>query len=334
MSLYCVADNPQRPVNWIWQRAQALCSNQPGALPPSRSRDSVFGFKWIDKARRFIAAYNRATDDTAKALLAERQPEIFWAHRIWSDPVGTLKHSIEAQILARSPDFTIGFRCNMPPHYVEAYEALFFNVRDKLQHRSYILHVVIGTALQRGITERDSDILWKLYGYFLGPHLVDALESKFVNPMWCGTPTAVGAAVMDDAIGTLKLKAALATKTVSVNASTQLALMEAFTKFVEIERTTDTAGKAQAQILDHISAMMTTLPFSVGGRHVNNVIPMRSAMDAFQDTAIELTYEETMRLSVDHTIVHHDILKNLTFPISQGTQIFEDTHNAKTSSGN
>lgn len=320
MSLQHAASNPFRPADWRWQRASAIYDQNPGALPASRRLDGPDGFKWINEGVRFLRAYARVRGERGRALLAEQRPEIFWAHWAFTSQQ-PIRYVIEAHLLARGDNYSIGYRCNMPPGVIEAYEALFFNVREKLIHRSYILNCVIGPAIHRGLSEREFDTLWKLYGYFLGPCIIDALEGKFANPTWCGTPTAVGAAVMDDAISTLKLKAALATKTVQVNQYTQLAILDAFTKFVEIERSTDSAGKAQEQILDHISAMMTALPFNVGNR-------IRAAANDpvadFEKTSVELNYEEVMRLSVRAPIAHAGILKKLTFPVTEATQVLKE----------
>ncbi len=66
--------------------------------------------------------------------------------------------------------------------------------------------------------------------------------------------------------------------------------------------------------------MMTTLPFNVGGRSSQGMIA-NAGIDAFEKTAIELTYEETMRLSVRQPIAHQNILRGLAFPITEATQI-------------
>lgn len=311
MSIEIAENNPSRDPAWRWKRAQAIINND--GLPTTRRRDGVLGYKWINRAKNFLREYSQCVTDTQRAALSERRPEIFWAYRTFIEE-SPKKAAIEAQILARSDDYAIGFRAGLPPSVVEAYEALFFNVREKLHHRGYILHTVIGPAMQRSMTERDYGVLWKLYGYFLGPYIVDAMESKFSNPAWCGTPDAVGSAVIDDAIGTLKLKAAIAAKTVGVSQQTQLALMETFTKFIEVERNTDSSGKAQEQILDHIAAMMTTLPFSVGGRTAQGERITPTLLSKFERTPVELTYEETMRLSVNQPIMHTDILEKLTYP--------------------
>lgn len=322
-SLHICADNPFRPVDWRWQRAREIVDGV--GLNATRRRDGPLGYKWINRAVRYLREYAACRNDRQKMVLAESRPEIFWAHWAWDSDVNPQKFSIEAHVMARETDFEIGFRCGLPPGTVEAYEALFFHVRDKLIHPKYMLNCVIGPSIHRGLAEREYDLLWKLYGYFLGPYMLDALESKFSSPTWCGTPDAVGSCVLDDAISTLKLKASVAAKTVPVNQHTQLALMDVFTKFVEVERNTDTAGKAQAAVLDHIQAMMTALPFNIGGRDPRNdqTILDRGPLATYEHSAIELTYEETMRISVRQPIANADTLAALSFPVTEATQLIE-----------
>ena len=321
-SLEYLAANPFRAVDWRWQRAVEIVDGN--GIPATRRKDEPIGYKWINKAVRFNAALRDSIDSDYRMIeLSEAEPDIFWAWYMW-ERLRAMRASVEARILARCTNDEVGIHCGIPPSYIEAFEALFFNVREKMYHRSYILHCVIKPVVSRGLTDREYDLLWKLYGYFLGPHVVNALESQFVDASWCGTPDAVHSALTDDAISTMKLKAALATKTVAVNTHTQLALMDQFSKFVEIERTTDSSGKAQDQILDHVSALMTTLPFNVGGRDPRGSVLPFNPVQGYEKTAMELTYEETMRVSVNQTILHGDVLKKLEFPVTESTQKIED----------
>ena len=321
MSIAIAANNPFRPADWRWQRAREIEAGT--GLPTTKRRDGLAGYKWIKRACKFLSQLSSCTHEWERTAVAEQHPGIFWAHYAWSSMTNPQKHSIEAHILARGDNAFISEYCGVSPDIVEAYEALFFNVREKLENKGYILHCVIGPAIQRGLSEREFDLLWKLYGYFLGPHIVTALESKFANPVWCGTKEAVSAAVLDDAIGTLKLKAALAAKTVNVNQHTQLALMDQFTKFVEVERSTDTAGKSQEQILEHISVMMTQLPFNVGGRDPRSGNKILTVAEGFEQSPIELTYEETLKSAADQPIMHANILRRLAFPVTPSTQVLE-----------
>ena len=309
------ADNPLRPADWRWQRAKEIFSGQ--GLPTTRRRDSPTGYKWISLAKRFLVSLNRCRSEREQALLAEECPAIFWAHRAWVSETSPQKYSIEAHILAREDNDTIGYRTNMHPSYIEAYEALFFNVRDKLQHKQYILNCVMGPAIHRPFSEREYALLWKLYAYFLGPHVLDALESKFSNPVWCGTPEAVGAAILDDAIGTLKLKAAVAAKTVPVNAQTQLALMDQFTKFVEVERNSDDSGKSQQQLLEHVRVMLNVMPVALGGPTNQKA---EGHIKVYGNLAAETTYEETLQIAMSGVPQADKTIRSLTFPVTQDTQ--------------
>lgn len=321
MSLHIAAHNPMRQVDWKWQRAVAIYE---GVGPSAtRRRDTPEGHAWIQRAKRFKDEYEAARTPLQQETVADNHFDIFWAHWIWTSE-NPMKYSLEAHILAREDNFEIGFRCGLAPDVVEAYEQLFFNVRDKLHHRKYIVNVVLGPAVHRGLSEREFDLLWKLYAYNIGPHVLDALEDKFANPIWCGTPDGVGAAIQDDAISTLKLKSALAAKTVSVNSHTQLALLEQFTKFVEVERNTDSSGKAAEQILENIQAMMITLPFNVGGRDPRTgTLIDRGPLEPYEQGSIELTFEETMRVSVRQPIANADTLRALSFPVTENTQLIE-----------
>lgn len=309
MSVFIAASNPFRPVDWRWQRAIRIAD---GGLPRTTKRiDTPVGFAWIRKALRFLRQQALARTEAATAELVAAFPEIYWARWLWQHP-GPQRHSVEAHILARSSDFEIGYRCGIPPGTIETYEALFFNVREKLLHPQYIFHTVFGEGPRSAADAHY--LLWKRYAYALGPHVLTAMESGFTGASWCGTPDTVGAVIQDDAIGTLKLKAAMAAKTISVNPTTQLALLEQFTKFVEVERNTDSAGKAQDQLLSHINAMMEAIPLNVAGfdPKTGRKLPA-TALSEYDGGAVELTFEETMRVAARRPIANAEMLKALTF---------------------
>lgn len=314
-----LASSPLRTPDWRWHRAEAVRNNE--GVSATRRRDGVEGFIWINRAVKFGQRFDRCNNDQDKAALAISFPDIFWAHWVWTN-ASPLKHSLEARLLARQNNDEIGQRCNLSPASVAAYEAIFFNVRDKLQHTSYILNCAIGSAIHRGITEREYDLLWKLYGYFIGPYMLDALESKFSKPVWCSTVDEVHAAVMDDAISTLKLKSLVAAKTVGVNQHTQLSLLEQFTKFVEVERNSDSRDGDQ-QINENISAMFVAMPLTVGERDPRGVAVTNPAVQSFERSAVELTYEEIVRLSTSRPIMNESILRKLEFPVTESTQKVE-----------
>lgn len=314
MSIGNLATNPFRSPDWRWQRATEIVSG--ASTSPSRSEDSPAGYAWITQAVRFQRALVDAMEDIQLVRLAKKFPDLYWAYWLHKYGAAHQRDSIEALILSRCTDFEIGFRHGTAPKVVEAYEAVFYNVRDRLQHPAYILHHAMARELYHG--QATWGTLVKLYGYFLGPHVAQAVESRFANPTWCDSPDRVNDALQDDAIATLKLKAAIAAKTIPVDGYTQKALLEQFTKFIEVERLTDSAGSAQEQLMGNIDKLLSTLPISVGGvvpTPTGQVRPPRGYLSQFDETAAELRYEEVFVASVGGDVSSlAEELQQMTFP--------------------
>lgn len=251
------AKNPMRPVNWRWQRAQSIF-NRTG-IAASRSYDTPIGFHWIKRAVACIRAMNLARDEAAMARVAEEYPDIYWAYWIYDAPSSQQRYSIEAHLLAEDTFKRIADLCGTSADVIEAYEALFFNVLSKLRNRLYITNCVFGASVSNGLAYREQDVLWKMYGYFLGPKVLDAVETQFISPTRCTNSDQVGDVLRDDAIGSLKLKTAMAARTAPV-AGHQFEILELFAKFVEIESSTGRTTTGQGALVNHIQLMINELP--------------------------------------------------------------------------
>lgn len=311
---HCRFQNPERVPDWRWQRALGYLEGRQRG--PTRKRDGAIGYKWIRQAVRFKTEFDRCQSDLDRYDLSERRPYLYWAWRLYEDETAPLRHGIEARLLTEETFGTIGFKCGTDPRVIEAYEAVFFNVRDRLQHSELIYKSVFRPMLERGLSEREYEWIWKLYAYALGPLMYEAISNKFVNPSKVVTPDSVNAAVQDDLISTLKMKAMLAAKTVSVNPQTQMEILHAFTKYAEVEQIGENAGRQEGQLLDHISAMMTALPFDVDGRDPMNDHQRVPAghLTKFRASAIELTYEETLRGALGQPLPEAEQLVGMRFP--------------------
>jgi hypothetical protein len=300
--------NPWRSPQWRWLRADSIINNE-GPLTTPR-RDGPDGYKWIRRAAQFKRIYNQYAEPYMQCQLAMEMPAIFWAHHVWADDNGPTKWAIEAHILARETDKEIAWKIGSSPEVVAAYEAIFFNVREKLNYREYILNSVMSDSVTRGISERHYDLLWKLFGYTGGPHVLDSMISRLVNPMWCARSDDVPNFFQDAALNIMKRKAAVASLTVPINSNTQLNLIDAFVKYVEIERTTDSLGKAQDQIVTNLQAMLGSLPFGVATKQKD-----QSKMVAgYDQSSVELSANELMVVGLGAALPYGDQLQNLSFP--------------------
>ncbi len=254
--------NAWRPVDAWWQRAvRILDGAEPVATP---RRDSGRGSGWIKKAQRFRYAIQQATTDHERMEVMAAHPTIYWAawiHEQAATSNRAIPWAIEARILARQSDAEIGQTNGCWPQYIEAYEALFFNVRDRMDNRDFVLQSVLTPAFSRGFEAAEAGSLWKLFGYLGGPHVLDAMMSGFPGVSQVKRPEGISSFFQDLAINSMKQKAAVASMSMPVGSGTYRHLLEAFVKCVEIERTTDSAGTAQDQIQNGLQNLLESFPF-------------------------------------------------------------------------
>jgi len=265
--LRCHRDHPYRPVNWRWERARFL---RDANLPKvSRRHDD----KYVIKARKFLEALDACKAEVDQYALLDKQPDLYYAYELWDEPEGADlyhdrnpgRYELEARLLAGETRESVAAKLGVRVKVVEWYELLFFNVSDRIKNTSYVLNQVMGPAVHRGLTDRQYDVLWKLLGYFCGPVALDAFVTSFVNPDRPDTPEKVEDFCRDWTRSTLSMKAAIAARTMAVNSYTQGQILELFARHREIEADTD-PGQARNALLANISAMMESIPWSVGSK--------------------------------------------------------------------
>jgi hypothetical protein len=306
--LNAIRDNPKRATNWRWLRAVQIDG---GGLRANRSVDGPEGFAWIRRALRLKRRYDEAGNRPELMYrLVQYDRAMFWAHSIWMDDKAPTRWAIEARILAGESDLEIAERLGTAPDIIAAYEAVFFQVREMLPRRDYIVNVVMADAVARGVSERQYDLLWKMFGYHGGPHVLDSVISKFTPIDKPDRPDGVGQFFQEFAVNTVKHKAAIATLTVPINLHTQLALIESFVKYVEIEKGSENASKAHTTIVENIGAMMSALPFKIGTK-------LDSAADKmlpYDDGAAELRNDELMIVAAGGKLSTQPTIEQLRFP--------------------
>lgn len=281
--------NPWRPPDARWKRAIGITERaEPQATVNRDGRDGCY---WVRQAQRFKRAWDQARTERDKLAVISRQPFIYQAFWIYTQASDNqpLRWTIEARILARETDKEISYKMGCRPEVVAAYEALFFAVRERIDNRDFILNSVLSAAIIRGLNARAFDLLWKMFGYCAGPHVLDDMM-QYVPPNWVHTAGGASTFYQDTAIMLMKKKAAVASLAIPVTDHTQVHLLEAFVKYVEIERSTDSAGKAQEQISNNLQALLTSL------KPVAVTVDKISDLAAYDTGAVELRNEERLNV--------------------------------------
>ena len=130
--LYDDPADPFRPVDWRWRRAVYLLENNP---PVSPRRDDA----WARAAVRFYQGLRQCQDEAARQGLARRLPAIFQAHALYAGPPSLARWHLEARLLTPESFGQVAAKCRTTPEVVEAYESLFFCIRDRLHVEGYIV---------------------------------------------------------------------------------------------------------------------------------------------------------------------------------------------------
>lgn len=301
-------DSPRRAPHWRWLRAIEIDG---GGFRATRAFDGSAGFAWIRRALRLKRHLERA-DKRPQALYAlmQRDKDLFWAHAIWTEDKAPTRWAIEARIVSGQTSAEIAQRVGTDESVIDAYTNTFFDVKDKLDHLDYVQNVIMADAVTRGLQERHYDLLWKLMGFRGGAHVIDAVINKFAHVTRPENQDGVSGYFQDLAISAMKYKAAVAALTVPVNTHTQLPLIDSFVKYVEIERTTDSASKAHSTIIENIGAMLSSLPFKVGTKLDSTAIKMLP----YDDSAAELRNDEMMVVAIGGQLEHQAAIQSLHYP--------------------
>jgi hypothetical protein len=171
--LTCKQDHPYRPTHWRWERSRLLLAH--GKATPGRKQDD----EWIRKASQLRRALGKAKDDLTVYTVLEKAGDMGLAYQLLDEEVPTPgtapksgsalrvdnpgRHELEARILTGIPFSETPRAMHVTEVAIEAYEALFFNVSDRLASAAYIAHQAIGPGLRGG--KGSQEACWKIVGW-------------------------------------------------------------------------------------------------------------------------------------------------------------------------
>jgi hypothetical protein len=305
--------NPFRVPDWRRARVRTIVE---GTLRYSRRKDDV----WVKRAWKFYEAMEACENSLDYGGLSERYPDLYWAHEMnTSSDEGTefMRWEIEARLLANQPFDQVAERTGCTEATIVAYHELYFCVRPKLSATSYIVHKVIGPSVHRGLTSNEPDVLWKLYGYFGGSYVINAVVDKFTSPAKAQRDEDVPAFVEDSTLGNIKRSAMIASHTMPINSFTQAQILEQWMKLREIEASSEAAQQGQATILSNLEACFQVMPFSVGKKSAD-VVREQDQLAEYTSMGVELRCDELLRVSAGETLPHKRLLENMPYPDAPG----------------
>ena len=164
---------------WRLDRVVQLISHRPEPLRPGRYDDH-----FVRVYRKLLLALTAAGDDAAKREAVFREyPDVGHAHRLHYSPDIERRQILEARLLTSESIEGDRTPLRRAPKAIEYYEKLFFDVRERLECRDWILKVIIGprSAYRNNKTgvmgDAERGYVYKLFAYYGGPQVLDAAIS-------------------------------------------------------------------------------------------------------------------------------------------------------------
>lgn len=338
--------NMFRLPTWRWDRVLRLCEKSGRCT----SRDD----NYIKTGREFLQKWRNRSGERRQELFYE-YPGLFYAHeahlRGLEDPSQVLL--LEARLLTRMSYKEIADACDTIPDTVEWYEALFFNVRDKLKARDWITSRVLVPAMVRNFglldaphhaapssaaddDEDDSpqqqqpgpwsdrviarpflDASLKMFAYFGGPILCEFMIHGFQAGKILSTSDNLTQFLDEHWALTLRARSTQAARTFQINKYNVMELFQTHARILEIEKSEDSMDQKRSTIERHVSALMDEIPWNVGDAGEEHFAGTK--VITYDNSAGELRDDELHLVAAGHKVKSTDGLELLRLPPPSAT---------------
>lgn len=293
--------DPRRSPRWRYERVRQLLD----ARPPQaavRGRDDAC----IRSARKFLREWEalgrvhrgRQLVD-ARRMLFSLDPELYFAFDMFlATDTDKMRCEVEARILARQSNEEIAEEIHTLPGSVDYFEKLFFNVRDRLDNKGYIVNRIIApTVMDQDWTNLNRELSTKFFGYFAGPVVLSAVLHDFDSSL---IPPGEGQSTDEffdahTATG-FRRRIAEAINAFEINKFNIVELLEVHTQVLKIARDAKQAAGGDFNANEaQMGLLLQTLDFAASPEQ-RQAAMVDSPLKPYHDLAGELRSDEMLRI--------------------------------------
>jgi hypothetical protein len=237
---------------WRWQRAQAIVEK---ALACTARTD--------DAPTRRVVEYLRACELPLGGSQAQGGVPIdavlYAAHRLY-EAEGLVRFIVQARLLARQSPAEVARLTSLEPALIEAFEAIFFEVRDHLDAKDWVANQVLWPGLEANLPTDALGGALMAIGYQLGPAILDialAVATDALLPSWVYAPAGEPARLYEARV---RLSARLLLLVLTLRTSAAAAAMRKLLRAKRrLEREIDGTSVPADPILDAMLDWMASL---------------------------------------------------------------------------
>lgn len=300
--------NSRRPLTWRFDRVTELLE----ARPKPKPADPRYDDRYVTLARRFLGRLLATSDPELQGELFPKNPGLYYAYELHQDVDQERAKFVQACILARMSDEEAAARCGELPATIDWYEAMFFNVRDRLDSPYWIVKNCLGPAAERFLDDHGKQFTTKMFGYFVGPHMLDAWITTF-NPNVDWKSMNDFDEVKDmHAAGTIRRRCVTHLQTAEINRYNITEFAGLHLRLMEMAKAAKTGEEARTIIETNIAVMLEKLPWDVGRPDPDALGP--GSARRYDGMSAELRASDMMALGVGKDVVIPEEIKNLRIP--------------------
>lgn len=304
-------NNYYRSPQWRWDRVLEMARRGPTPFRCSRRDDA-----YIRAGHKFNRALGNREEESERRELFWDTPGLFYAWQIFDKHTedATGGQIIQARLLARQSNEEIAKAMSTIPETIEWYEAMFFNVSDRLDNRDWITAQILLPAILRNQQVRVSDDSadpprfrdpviarpfldgsLKMFAYFGGPYLVDLMITGFQQGKPLASPDGIAAWLDGHWATTIRRRSAQAALEFNVNNFNVTELFTIHTRIIEIDRSQESADSQQSNHERHVKAMLDEIPWAVGQKGADQF--KGSLLGRLDDMHGELRDDEVLKIT-------------------------------------
>lgn len=168
-------DTPFRSPQWRAERAGFLVAN--------RQQPANYDDTYVRTYRKLLLLQR---DNTGMGPYLEL-PHAYVAASINNFPDTEWRDILQAKLLTEESDKAIGKWLGMDPKAVDFFEKVFFNVRDRMHNRGWIIKIILGNPEEREskrkngqLTNAQRGLIYRLFAYYGGPEALEAAMSGLI----------------------------------------------------------------------------------------------------------------------------------------------------------
>lgn len=296
--------DPRRSTRWRYERVREILDTRPVRgtryLPGWIKDDKI-----IVEAYKFLYDWDQLghTETNQRRLQAKREamysvnPELYLAHDVAFAADGErLRYEVEARILAGQSDTDIAHEVCGLAGMVDWYEKLFFNVRDRLRNRGYIVSRVICPSITEPNWENLTlDLTGKFFGYFAGPTVLDVILHGYDNSAFTPSSGEDTGGFFEVHWGTqFRRRSAEAVNSFEYNKYNVVELFEIHTRLLDLAQKTK-KDVGELNVMEQaVDIMLHSFNYSTGSRLENALVD--SPLKPYIGQAGELRASEMMQI--------------------------------------